>query len=217
MNPYYPAYLDLRGRRCVVIGAGVIAERKVEGLLEAGAAVTVVSPEATDAVAGWAAEGRVGWERRGYQPGDLDGAWLAIAATDDNPTNRAVHAEAEARRVLLNVVDVTELCSFIAPATASRGPVTVAISTGGASPALARKLRTQMGSDECRCLAWADAADVLAGARRELRAGGQKADPQTWQAAMDEELLALVHGGREGEARERLLTALRAGQPGYQG
>jgi precorrin-2 dehydrogenase/sirohydrochlorin ferrochelatase len=214
VNPYYPAYLDLRGRRCVVIGAGVIAERKVEGLLEAGAAVTVVSPEATDAVAAWAAEGRIGWERRGYVPGDLAGAWLAVAATDDNQTNRAVHAEAEAGRVLLNVVDVTDLCSFIAPATASRGPVTVAISTGGASPALARKLRTQMASDECRCLGWADAAGVLAGARRQLRESGQRADPETWQAAMDEELLALVRGGHEGEARERLLTALRAGQAG---
>jgi precorrin-2 dehydrogenase/sirohydrochlorin ferrochelatase len=214
VNPYYPAYLDLRGRRCVVIGAGVIAERKVEGLLEAGAAVTVVSPEATDAVAAWAAEGRVTWERRGYAAGDLADAWLAVAATDDNETNRAVHAEAEAGRVLLNVVDVTDLCSFIAPATASRGPVSVAISTGGASPALARKLRTEMGSDACRCLGWADAAEVLAGVRRELRAGGESADPETWQAAMDEQLLALVRGGQAGEARERLLTALRAGQAG---
>ena len=134
MSRYYPAYLDLAGRRAVVIGGGDVAERKIAQLLASGADVTLVSPGATQEVARLAADGAVRWIRRAYAPGDLAGAWIAVAATDDEAVNRAVHAEAERERTLLNVVDRTELCGFIAPSIVERGPVTFAISTAGASP-----------------------------------------------------------------------------------
>jgi precorrin-2 dehydrogenase / sirohydrochlorin ferrochelatase len=219
---YYPAYLNLTDKRCVVIGAGVVAERKVTQLLASDANVTLVSPTATDVIEKLTAAGKVEWHKRTYQQGDLAGATLAIAATDDEPVNREVHAEAQRENTLLNVVDVTPLCGFIAPSIVERGAVTVAISTSGSSPALARKLRELMNGDQnpehheaqdgtyCRCLQWADAAGVLGDARAEIRAQGTSAAPETWQAAMTTELLELVQAGKTDEAKDRLLDALLA-------
>ncbi len=219
MGRYYPIYLDIQGRRCVVIGAGGVAERKVRQLLDSGATVTLVSPSATKALRQWAGEAQLVWLQRSYQPGDLSGAFLAIAATDDNAVNRQVRKEATAERVLLNIVDVPSLCTFIAPAVVERGPVSVAISTSGASPALARRLRELMegarpidsadpSDTTCRCLAWADAAGVLAEVRGELKAKGRSASPMAWQEAMDAGVLELVESGRPKEAKERLLSVL---------
>lgn len=222
MTRYYPAYLNLTGKRCVVIGAGVVAERKVTQLLASDADVTLVSPTATEVIAKLIASGKIQWHSRAYQLGDLAGATLAIAATDDESVNREVHAEAQRENTLLNVVDVTPLCGFIAPAIIERGPVTVAISTSGSSPALARKLRELMNGNQnpehneahdgayCRCLGWADAAGVLSEARAEVRAQGTPASPEAWQAAMTSELLALVQAGKTDEAKDRLLDALLA-------
>ena len=221
MTQYYPAYLNITGRRTVVIGGGEVAERKTVQLVASGANVTLVSPDATPELERLASEGRVRWIRRAYAPGDLAGAWLAIAATDDPDLHRSIHAEAEREKTLLNVVDVTELCGFIAPSIVQRGPVTMAISTGGASPALARKLRELIGGEQnpvhydhdafCRCIAWADAADALADVRAELKAQGKSAPPDVWQEAMDEELLDLVRAGKNGEARQRLRSSLLSG------
>ena len=221
MTQYYPAYLNITGRRTVVIGGGEVAERKVAQLVASGADVTLVSPDATPELERLASERRVRWIRRPYAPGDLAGAWLAIAATDDTDLHRSIHAEAEREKTLLNVVDVTELCGFIAPSIVQRGPVTVAISTGGASPALARKLRELMGGDQnpvhydhdafCRCIEWADVADALADVRGELKAQDRSASPEAWQEAMDEELLELVRAGKSSEARQRLRAALLSG------
>ena len=219
MGRYYPVYLDLQGKRCAVIGAGGVAERKVRQLLSAGANVTVVSPQATKALQQWANEGRLSWLRRQYKPGDLTGVFLAITATDDEATNRRVHGEATTEKVLLNVADVPALCTFIAPAVVERGPVSVAISTSGVSPALARRLRELMegsraidcpesGETTCRCLAWADAAEVLSTVRQQLKARKHTASPEAWQQAMDAAMLQLVESGRTGEAQERLLAAL---------
>jgi precorrin-2 dehydrogenase/sirohydrochlorin ferrochelatase len=222
MTRYYPAYLNLTGKRCVVIGAGVVAERKVTQLLASDANVTLVSPTATGEIEKLTAAGQVTWHQRSYQQGDLAGATLAIAATDDESVNRDVHAEAQRENTLLNVVDVTPLCGFIAPSIVERGQVTVAISTAGSSPALARKLRELMNGDQnpdhneshngayCRCMEWADAAGVLGEARAEVRAQGQSAQPETWQAAMTTELLELVQAGKTDEAKDRLLDALLA-------
>ena len=221
MSRYYPAYLDLDGRRCVVIGAGEIAERKVTQLLASGADVMLVSPSATPELERLAESGDLRWIKRAYVRGDLAGAVLAVAATDDEAVNRAVHAEAEREKTLLNVVDVPSLCGFIAPSIVERGPVTVAISTAGTSPALARKLRELMGGTQnpphvdhdayCRCLAWADAAEVLGEVRAELRGRKTTATPEAWQDAMDAELLELVGAGRAEEAKARLLDALAPG------
>ena len=203
---YYPAYLDLRDRRCVVVGAGIVAERKVEQLHAAGAHVTVVAPEATPRIAALADAGRIRLERRPYARGDLAGALLAFAAVDDDAVSRTVRDEATAGGVLLNVADAPDLCDFIAPAVVERGPVTLALSTGGASPALARKLREAL--ETWPPLAWAGAAGVLSAVRRELLARGISVSPEAWQAAMDDELLSLVVAGDTGAAKSRLLDAL---------
>ncbi len=209
MPVYYPVFLDLRGKRCVIIGGGEVAERKVHLLKECGARVTFVSPEVTPAIQGMAEGGEVEWIRRLYQPGDLKGAFLAIAATDDNKVNRTVAREAEEQNVVLNVVDVPHLCTFIAPSIVRRGGAMVAISTAGRSPALARKLREELPRAEA--LRWADLADVLSEVRLDLKKQGIQVHPDHWQKCIDEELLALVHRGREQEAKERLLLQLKEG------
>lgn len=142
------ACLDLDGRSCLVVGAGPVGLEKATGLVECGARVTVVAPHA---VAGVRALG-VDWLAREYEHGDLDGRFLVIAATSDETLNRRVFADAEARGLLCNVADVPDLCSFILPAVHREGPIAVAVSTGGASPALAQLLRSriaaQVGPDE---------------------------------------------------------------------
>jgi precorrin-2 dehydrogenase/sirohydrochlorin ferrochelatase len=136
----YMACLDVSGRRCVVVGGGTVGLEKATGLVTCGAAVTVVSPE-LDASFG---ELGVEWRRGRYRKNDLRGAFLVIAATSDRSVNERVHRDAEARGMLCNVADVPELCNFILPAVHREGPIAVAVSTGGASPALAKRLRSQI-------------------------------------------------------------------------
>jgi siroheme synthase-like protein len=137
---YYMACLDLAGRRCLVVGGGSVGLEKAAGLLACEAKVTVVSPELDDAFA----ELDVEWRARPYESGDLDGMFLVIAATSDRAVNKLVHGHAEARGILCNVADVPDLCNFILPAVHREGPIAVAVSTGGASPALAKRLRSQI-------------------------------------------------------------------------
>lgn len=141
---YLPIFVDVRGRNCVVIGGGEIAERKVRALLEAEAAVTVVSPELTAGLAALAADGAVSHRARPYRHGDLAGASFAFAATGDAATAAAASREAAVAGILINVADAPELCSFIAPAIVRRGALTIAISTGGASPAAATAIRERL-------------------------------------------------------------------------
>ena len=152
--PFYIACLRLDGRRCLVVGGGDVGLEKVEGLLVCGAAVTLVAPAAHAALAELAAEGSIVWERRRYEPADLDGSFLVIAATDDSEVNIGVHEDAEARAMLVNVVDVPPLCNFILPAIVRSGPLAIAISTAGASPALAKRMKReiaeQFGEDYAR-------------------------------------------------------------------
>src|SRR5262245_60372528 len=135
---YYPIFLDLRAHPCVVIGGGAVAERKVESLLQARARVAVISPTCTPPLRSWAAERVVVLPQRPYHFGDLRGFSVAFAATNDETLHQTIGGEAG---VLLNVVDRPALCSFIVPAVVSRGDLTLAVSTGGASPALAKKIR----------------------------------------------------------------------------
>ena len=142
--PFYIACLRLDGRRCLVVGGGEIGLEKVEGLLVCGAAVTLVAPEANAALEALAAEGSIVWERRDYEPADLDGSFLVIAATGDSEVNITVHEDAETRAMLVNVVDVPPLCNFILPAIVRSGPLAIAISTAGASPALAKRMKREI-------------------------------------------------------------------------
>ena len=137
MKPYYMACLDLEERRCLVVGGGAIALEKTEGLLACGARVTVVAPDVSAEVAALPVQ----ILRREYVRIDLAGRFLVVAATADEAVNRRVAADAEAERVLCNVADTPALCSFILPAVHRQGPIAVAVSTGGASPALAQRIR----------------------------------------------------------------------------
>jgi precorrin-2 dehydrogenase len=134
---YYMACLDLTGRSVLVVGGGTVAHEKVRGLLDCGARVTVVAPVAHPELL----ELPVEWLERRYQASDLRGRFLVVAATSSTPVNRRVYADAEARNVFCNVVDVPDLCSVILPAVHREGPIAVAVSTGGASPALAQRIR----------------------------------------------------------------------------
>ena len=208
MAAYYPVYLDLKDRMCVIVGGGEVAERKIAPLLECGAEVRMISPEVTDEVQRMAQTGAIQWEQREYREGDLSGAFLAIAATDDNSVNLRIVREAEDGRVLLNVADVTHLCTFIAPAVVKRGDVTVAISTGGLSPALARKLREELEVNPT--LEYADLAPMLSEVRLELRQAGAVVPADHWQTCLNEELLVL-HRTDRSAAKEKLKEALLAG------
>jgi siroheme synthase-like protein len=143
---FYVACLRLTGRRCLVVGAGDVGLEKIEGLLACGADVHVVAPEACDGVRELAESGDVAWARRTFAAGDLEGSFLAIAATADTDTNIAVFDEAERRAMLCNVVDVPPLCSFILPAIVRTGPIAIAISTAGASPALAKRMKREIAA-----------------------------------------------------------------------
>jgi siroheme synthase-like protein len=143
-TPFYVACLRLAGRRCVVVGGGAVGLEKVEGLLACDADVTLVAPDAVPELAEHARDGSITWERREYRSGDLDGAFLVIASTDVTDVNIRVFEDAERRAMLVNVVDVPPLCNFILPAIVRNGPLTIAISTAGASPALAKRMRDEI-------------------------------------------------------------------------
>ncbi len=147
-TPFYIACLKLTGRRCVVVGGGEIGLEKVEGLLACDGEVTLIAPEAEPALEEYAREGSIRWEQRAYAgPADLEGVFMAIAATDDTDVNIAVYDDAERRTMLVNVVDVPPLCNFILPAIVRTGPLAIAISTAGASPALAKRIKRQIAEE----------------------------------------------------------------------
>jgi precorrin-2 dehydrogenase/sirohydrochlorin ferrochelatase len=145
-TPLYIACLKLKGRRAMVVGGGDVGLEKVEGLLLCDADVTLVAPDAVPALDEHASEGSITWERREYAgSADLEGVFLVIAATNDSEVNISVYKDAESRSMLVNVVDVPPLCNFILPAIVRSGPLAIAISTAGASPALAKRMKREIG------------------------------------------------------------------------
>jgi precorrin-2 dehydrogenase/sirohydrochlorin ferrochelatase len=198
----YPVSLVVAGRRCVVVGGGAVAARKVAALVAAGAAVRVVAPDVCEEIAALPVQ----LVERTYRTGDLDGAWLAIAATDDPEVNRQVHSDGHDSRVWVNAADDPEACAFTLPAVLRRGPVTVAVSTGGHSPALAGWLRDQIASElgpEIGRL-----AELLSEARDELQAAGRSTEAVDWRRALDSDMLDLIRKGQLAQARERLQACL---------
>jgi precorrin-2 dehydrogenase/sirohydrochlorin ferrochelatase len=202
----YPVMLDLTGRPCLVVGGGVVAERKVTGLVEAGARVTVVSPLLTPSLLKLAADAGLHWRPREYAQGDATGFVLVMVATDDLTVNAAVAAECRERGVWVNCADDPVRCDFILPSAFRRGAVTVAVSTGGASPTMARLVREELDallSDDIAPL-----TAVMAGVRRALSEGGVSLDAARWRHALDGELRSLVAAGRTDEAEARLRERL---------
>ena len=203
---FYPLLLELEGRRCVVVGGGPVGQRKVDGLLAAGAAVTVVSPEVTPALSALAGSARITLVKRAYRDGDLEGAALVFTALDDPRATAVVTDEARRRGIWLNAADDPRYCSFILPAVVRRGPLTISVASGGATPALTRALREHL--EEALGPEWGTLAELAAEARRELRARGGGADGETWRRALGADVRALVAERKLDEARRELHARL---------
>lgn len=189
-----------------MIGAGRIAARKVESLLAAGAAVTVVAPRVGDEIRAWADEGRVALHERAFAPADLDGAWLAFAATDDAAVSAAVYDEGERRRMFVNSADDPANCSLTLMSVVRRGDLQIAIGTGGRSPALAAHLKERLGDQIGP--EFAAFLEVLSDVRDEIRGQGESSEAYDWRPAFDSVILDLVRAGKLDDAKERLRECL---------
>jgi precorrin-2 dehydrogenase/sirohydrochlorin ferrochelatase len=203
----YPIFVNTTGRRVLVIGGGRVADEKVRGLLAADVAVTVVSPALHPQIAVEKAYGRIEHVCRPYVEEDLDGDWdWVMVATDDGAINAEVAAACGRRSIWVNSADDPANCDFILPAIVRKGRITLAASTGGASPALARRLREELDAyltDEMPAL-----ADLLAEARQEARRTETRVDNDRWQEAIDEPLRVLLAQRKYEQAREKLYTDL---------
>jgi len=208
---YYPIFLNIGGKRCVVVGGGQVALRKVRALLEHRADVEVISPDLCPELSQLAESGEINVLNREYQTGDLKDVLIAIAATDDDQTNLKVAEEARRNAVLVNVVDDAENSNFILPSYVRRGDVTIAISTAGRSPALARKIRTKLEEDFGD--EYASLALLIAEVRAEVKRQGIKVDGDAWQKALELGLLTdLLRRGDSEKARALLLSSLKRQQ-----
>lgn len=198
----YPVNLVLSGRRCLVVGGGSVAARKVRGLLAAGATVHVVAPEVCAPIRDLG----VSFDERPYGAGDLDGAWLVVAATGSPEVNSAVRADADAAHLWLNAADDPSSCSFTLPAVTRQGSVMVSVSTSGKSPALASWIRDQvagmLGPE------FATLAGLLGEARAELQAAGRSTEEVDWRPALDSDILDAIRAGDLARARKRLEACL---------
>jgi siroheme synthase-like protein len=214
-TPFYIACLRLSGRKALVVGGGEIGLEKVEGLLVCDADVVVVAPQVHPAVEELAAEGSITWVRRDYESGDLEGCLIAIAATDDTDTNIRVFNDAEKRAMLVNVVDVPPLCNFILPAIVRTGPLAIAISTAGASPALAKRMKREVselfGEEYARLAVilndargWAKGTLPTYQDRKEFFEGIVNGDPDP---------VALLRDGNVAAVKDLIAAAQNACQP----
>ena len=206
---YYPVSLNIRGRKCVVVGGGEVARRKVRALLEHGAMVTVISPNLIPELVQLAEHGEITALNREYQTGDLKDSFVVIAATDDSDTNRRIVREAKNKAVLVNVVDDAQNSDFIVPSCLRRGDVTIAVATAGRSPALARKIRTRLEKEFGE--EYAALALLIDEVRTELKQRGIAVGGDDWQAALDlDKLIELLRKGEREKARALILSKLKA-------
>ena len=214
-TPFYIACLRLTGRRCVVVGGGEVGLEKVEGLLACDGSVTLIAPDAVPELEELAREGSIAWERREYETGDLEATFIAIAATSDTDVNIRVYEDAERRAMLVNVVDVPPLCNFILPAIVRTGPLAIAISTAGASPALAKRIKAEIADQFGE--PYARLAEILNEAR-----GWAKATLPTYQDRKvffesivngEPDPVELLRAGDEGAVRDLIAAAQRTAVP----
>lgn len=201
--PHYPISIDLTGRRCVVIGGGSVAERKVETLLEFGARVVVTSPQFTQRLLDMEREGSVELIRGTYEPGVLKDAFLVIAATDDREANNAVSADAQRAGILVNVVDDPELCTFFVPASVRRGDLIVSVSSSARSPFLARRVKEQLES--VIGPEYGELAELMGWVRDEVKTmyGDQAERTRAYRRVLDSDVLELLRQGKREEAAAR--------------
>ena len=207
---YFPIYLEMSGRRCLVIGGGEVAERKIAGLLEAGALVTVLSPDVTETIADWVKQKAISVTPRYYQPGDLAQFDLVFIATDDPQVNAAIYREGKSYGIWVNSADDPARCDFILPSVLRRGELTVAVSTGGHSPALARTIREELElyfTQEYESLA-ALAAEV----RKELLQRSITVPFDAWRRALSGDVRQFLMRGELAKAKNQLLYELGVAQ-----
>ncbi|MBI4551614.1 MAG: bifunctional precorrin-2 dehydrogenase/sirohydrochlorin ferrochelatase [Candidatus Latescibacteria bacterium] len=205
MKHYYPIFLDLDSQPCLIVGGGEVAEQKIEPLLDCGARVTVISPDLTSQLRESAEAGTFRWIPRQYEPGDVEGYFLVVCATDAPAVNEQVAADGLARNLLVNVVDAPRLCRFIMPAVVRRGDLCIAISTGGTSPAMAQRIRQQLehrfGPE------YAILLDILGSYRAEMKERYPDDFEQRqalWENLVHADLLDLIRGGQIDEARQKV-------------
>ncbi|MET0584933.1 MAG: bifunctional precorrin-2 dehydrogenase/sirohydrochlorin ferrochelatase [Candidatus Binatia bacterium] len=203
---FFPIYLEMRGRRCLVIGGGSVAERKIAHLLEAGAEVTVISPDASENVARWSKNNSIQLEARCYENGDLDGYELAFVATDDDRVNASVYQEGKSRGVWVNAADDPSHCDFILPSVLRRGDLTVAVSSGGQSPALARTIREELEIYFSR--EYEQLAQLAAETRAELHRRALHVPFETWRRALSGDVRQFLMRGEIARAKSHLLKEL---------
>jgi precorrin-2 dehydrogenase / sirohydrochlorin ferrochelatase len=204
---YFPIYLEMTGRRCLVVGGGTVAERKIASLLEVAAEVTVISPDVTETIAGWAKNNSIQLKARRYRPGDLADFELVFVATDDGELNAQVYEEGKSRAVWVNAADDPAHCDFILPSVLRRGELTVAVSSGGNSPALARTIREEL---ELHFTAeYAMLTELAGNVRDELRRRSITVPFEIWRKALSGgEVRQLLVQGDLAQAKSRLLRDL---------
>jgi len=203
---YFPVILEMHGRRALVIGGGAVAERKIANLLEAGAQVTVISPGITETIARWSKENSITLIARRYQPGDLAGYELVFVATDDQEVNATAYNESRERGVWVNAADDPAHCDFILPSVLRRGDLTVAVSSGGASPALARTIREELEIHLTQ--EYEQLAQLAAEARVELHKRSLNVPFETWRRALSGDVRQFLMRGDVARAKSHLLKEL---------
>tara|TARA_B100000029_G_scaffold389840_1_gene386395 strand:- start:100624 stop:101268 length:645 start_codon:yes stop_codon:yes gene_type:complete len=209
MKKYYPAFIDIENQPCLVVGGGCVAEEKIEALLECKGKVSVISPELTNELSKKVENGDILWESRKYITGAVQGYRIVISATDSQKVNEQVYRDAEIRGIMVNVVDIPPLCRFIVPSIVRQRDLCIAISTGGKSPALAKKIRVELETkfgDE-----YADLVDLLG----EYRPLMQRKYPddiniraRLWTSLVDSDILDLIRAGHLDKARDRVESCI---------
>ncbi|MDH5485122.1 MAG: siroheme synthase CysG [Gammaproteobacteria bacterium] len=209
---FLPIFVNIRQQPCLVIGGGAVAARKVSLLLKAKAQVTVIAPELARELADMAESGEITHLARDFASDDINTPVLVIAATDDQAVNETVSQLAKARGIPVNVVDNPDLCSFIMPSIVDRSPVQIAISTGGASPVLARMIRTKL--EGCIPAGYGRLAALVDGFRQQVKAKFKNVEERRtfWEGVLESAVAERVFAGREDEARDELQKAVDAGE-----
>jgi siroheme synthase-like protein len=203
MIKYYPIFINLKGKNCVVVGGGNVALRKIQMLLECGGDIRVISPDFCEEITKLAINKRIKVMPRKYKKGDLQGSFIAVIATNDQDVNRKIAEEAKREKVLLNVVDNPEISDFIVPSILTRGDLIIAVSTGGKSPALARKIRTKL--EEYIGEEYTGLVQMVNEIRTEFKRNGNRLEGEDWQKAINlDELIPLLKRG-EGEKAKAVL------------
>ena len=203
---YFPIFLEMRGRRVLVIGGGAVAERKIASLREAGAQITVISPDITETIARWSKEKSIKLSARRYQPGDVAGHEIVFVATDDEAVNATAYVEGRERGVWVNAADDPAHCDFILPSILRRGDLTVAVSSGGGSPALARTIREELEIHLSR--EYEQLAKLAAEARVELHKRSLNVPFETWRRALSGDVRQFLMRGDVARAKSHLFKEL---------